>query len=405
MAKDAPKSKEQKAAKEQVSLEVPNDLLMEKVTEKLKLLNYETGFCQRKRPHWKPLHHLYFTSPQAGNPTEQFYYFANLVAWLVGLCGRTLNPPAQHDDPNTVCTNIVVEMKGLGLSNAVNFPPAKLKQGHGDAVCRVLQSLVDQALGATNFAFQKPVYPADTYNEEAQDDDGGDIIGVIQDDDTAGLGQQDDDNDEYVVGGKPGGPGEEDVIDDNAMIESTINPEEWKLELERVAPQLRTMVIADSKDWRSHLDRAKHSLEVIKKVLPESKTNLERIQRDISGTLERLESREEYVNSHFDLQVREYRGFREQLSQMQNQYHKSTENVAELANELSRISEELEQVKQTKEERENNNSDTSPLIKIKNAIQTVQSELTELSVRIGVVEHDLMKTLHKASIERKLGKR
>ena len=384
-------------------MEVPNELLMETVTEKLKLLNYEKQFCQRKRPHWKPLHHFYFAAPaQSGNPTEQFHYFANLVAWLLGLCGKSFNPPAQHDDPNTVCTNIVVEMKALGLSNVVNFPPAKLKQGHGDAVCKVLQSLVDQALGASKFSFQKPVYPADNYSEEAQYDDGDEKIGDIQDE-TTGYAPAGGDEEEYEVGKAPAN--EDEIIDDNAMIESNIDPQEWKLELERVAPQLRTMVIADSKDWRSHLERAKHSLDTIKKILPESKTNLERIQQDISTTLESLESREEYVNSHFDLQVREYRGVREQLSQMQNQYHKSTENVAELANELSRISEELENVKQTKEERENNISDTSPLIKIKNAIQTVQSELKELSVRIGVVEHDLMKTLHKASIERKLGKR
>ncbi|QDZ19096.1 intraflagellar transport protein [Chloropicon primus] len=402
-AKGKDKAKERRASvgAADANLEVPPDLVMENVCEKLKLLNYERSFCQRKRPHWKPLHHLYFAEAQTTNPTEQFHYFANLVAWLLELCGRNFNPPTQSDDPNTVCTNLVVEMKGLGLSNAVNFPPTKLKQGHGDAVCRVLQSLVEQALGAKGFAFQKPVYAADKYSEEAQDDDGGDLIGDIQDENIAGYGQ--DDEDEYLVG--KAAAREEEMIDDNAMIESTINPEEWKLELERVAPQLRTMVIADSKDWRSHLDRAKHSLDTIKKVLPESKNNLERIQQDISTTLERLETREDYVNSHFDLQVREYRGFREQLSQMQNQYHKSTETVAELANELSRISEELEGVKQTKEERENNISDTSPLIKIKNAIQTVQSELTELSVRIGVVEHDLMKTLHKASIEKKLGKR
>ena len=163
-------------------MEIPTDIALETVTEKLKLLNYEKLFCQKKRPHWKPIHHLYFAAAQTSNPTEQFYYFANLVAWLLGLCGKTFNPPAQHDDPNTVCTNIVVELKGLGLSSVVNFPPAKLKQGYGDAVCRVLQSLVDQALNTSSFAFQKPVYPADKYSEEAQYDDGEDLIGEIQDD-------------------------------------------------------------------------------------------------------------------------------------------------------------------------------------------------------------------------------
>lgn len=381
-------------------MEVPTEIVMEDIAEKLKLLNYEKLFCQRKRPHWKPMHRLYFALAMGDTPNEQFQYFANLVAWLLGLCGRKFNAPAQYDDPNQVCTNIVAELKAVGLADVVNFPPTKLKQGHGDAVCAVLQALIEKALGATQFAFQSPAYPAENYSEEAQYEDGGaDNIQDITDEVTAYKG---DGEDTYQHAGGPGS-GAQDVIDDNAMIESTIDPTEWKLELERVTPQLRTMVIADSKDWRSQLEKAKQSLDMIRKSIPESKSSLERIEQDLAATLERLSSREEFVNSHFDLQVREYRAFREQLTQMQSQYHKSTENVAELANDLSRVSEELESVKQTKEERENNISDTSPLVKMKQAIATVQSELTELNVRIGVVEHELMKTLHKASVARKLG--
>ena len=77
-----------KESKSEATLEVPSDIMMESVAEKLKLLNYETHFCQRKRPHWKPLHHLYFVVAQTTNPTEQFHYFANLVA----CAGRASTP-------------------------------------------------------------------------------------------------------------------------------------------------------------------------------------------------------------------------------------------------------------------------------------------------------------------------
>ena len=39
-----------------------------------------------------------------------------------------------------------------------------------------------------------------------------------------------------------------------AVIESAIDPTEWRLELERVGPQLQFSVQRDAKDWRAHLD-------------------------------------------------------------------------------------------------------------------------------------------------------
>ena len=89
------------------------------------------------------------------------------VTWLLGLCGKSGNAPSQYDDPNVVCTNIVVELKDLGYSQQMNFPPAKLKQGYGDAVCTILRLLVDHALQSTKFSFQKPVYPAEKYAHPA----------------------------------------------------------------------------------------------------------------------------------------------------------------------------------------------------------------------------------------------
>ena len=131
------------------------------------------------------MHRVYFAFAATSNPNEQFQYFTHLVthhspripptcsplaltepapsqvAWLLGMCGRSFAAPAQYDDPNTVCTNILLELKELGYAQILNFPPAKLKLGHGDAVCAVLQALVDHALKATGFQFQKPVHSSE----------------------------------------------------------------------------------------------------------------------------------------------------------------------------------------------------------------------------------------------------
>ncbi len=84
------------------------------------------------------------------------------MSWLLTLSGRPFQPPQQYDDPNLTCTNILSELREAGFAPA-SFPPTKLRQGHGDAVCSILNALCDLTLELTNFTFQAPVYLAETY--------------------------------------------------------------------------------------------------------------------------------------------------------------------------------------------------------------------------------------------------
>ena len=82
------------------------------------------------------------------------------MAWLLTVSGRPFQPPQQYDDPNMTCTNILTELREVGFAPAT-FPPTKLRQGYGDAVCGMLNALCDLALEATNFSFQAPTYLAE----------------------------------------------------------------------------------------------------------------------------------------------------------------------------------------------------------------------------------------------------
>jgi estrogen-related receptor beta like 1 len=73
------------------------------------------------------------------------------------LNNNKITPPNQYDDPNAVSTNILQELKKMGMPS--EFAPAKLKQGHGEAVCVILSGLLDKTLQATGFVFKKPIYP------------------------------------------------------------------------------------------------------------------------------------------------------------------------------------------------------------------------------------------------------
>lgn len=43
----------------------------------------------------------------------------------------------------------------------------------------------------------------------------------------------------------------------NKILESTIDPNAWKVEVENVAPMLKMRIESDNKEWRTHLETTK----------------------------------------------------------------------------------------------------------------------------------------------------
>ena len=118
-------------------------LLMEDVLDKLKLLEYETKFCRQfMRAALKPLRPNYFAVP-GPNPSEQFYYMSQIIAWLLNACGQRVTAPSRTDDPNAVTATLIEEVKKLGLNT--DFPPNRLKQASGEVVCGVINEMAKVA--------------------------------------------------------------------------------------------------------------------------------------------------------------------------------------------------------------------------------------------------------------------
>eukprot|EP00193_Tetraselmis_chui_P021078 CAMPEP_0177795464 /NCGR_PEP_ID=MMETSP0491_2-20121128/26246_1 /TAXON_ID=63592 /ORGANISM="Tetraselmis chuii, Strain PLY429" /LENGTH=454 /DNA_ID=CAMNT_0019318295 /DNA_START=70 /DNA_END=1433 /DNA_ORIENTATION=+ len=378
------------------------DVAMETIVEKLKLLDYEREFCKTKRPPWSPLTRSYFAVPSPkNNQNEQFFYFTSLVAWLLNQANRKFPAPQQFDDPNTTCSSILQELKATGFATP-SYPPAKLKQGYGEAVCGVLDNLIDYVMEKRAFVFRKPIYQADGYPEEAVEDLDEAAMGdgmEVADPQNMPDEMYDDDDEEAYLDIRGGGAtatvdskAKEATEQDEsvAVIEARVDPAEWKLELERVGPKLKITLAADTKDWRSHLEQAHSHKKEIEQLLPESKVHLDKVNAEVTAELEKVGTRERFLNNQFDALIMEYRLVRERLGEVQERYGKSSEAISELTNELGRVTEELEEVKRVLEERGSNISDTSPVVKIKEAINLLQSELLTMEVRIGVVEHSLL---------------
>lgn len=363
--------------------------VMEEVLEKLKLLDYETDFC--KQWGFRPLSRHFFAIPT--NPGEQFFTFTSLAAWLLVCCGKNFEQPQEYDDPNATVSNILDELKKLGVS--ADFPPAKLKTGSGEQVCYVIDKLADEALKAKKFAWQRPQHAQEDFEEETMEDDEAELTlnkveeemmdeaeEEIEEDDSyldlAGMKQQSQMN-EIADSAKP-----------DSVMESTTDAAEWKLEVERVLPLLKVHIRTDNKDWRTHYEQMQQHSEGIKSSLTETKGHLDKLHHEISRTLEKISSREKYINNQLEHLLQEFRSLQDTSAETKERYRQGSGGVTELTKSLAQITEELETVKAQMDERGTNMTDAGPLVRIKQALTRLKQEVQQMDVRIGVVEHSLL---------------
>ena len=81
---------------------------------------------------------------------------------------------------------------------------------------------------------------------------------------------------------------------------------------------------------------------------------------------------------------------KQSLEVVEDKSSKATERVMKLTNELNELSERLEELKESFESRDSGIQDTSPLVRIKAALQQIKQETLAFDLRIGVVSHALL---------------
>ncbi|XP_063458957.1 intraflagellar transport protein 57 homolog isoform X2 [Pan paniscus] len=176
------------------------------------------------------------------------------------------------------------------------------------------------------------------------------------------------------------------------ILESTTDAAEWSLEVERVLPQLKVTIRTDNKDWRIHVDQMHQHKSGIESALKETKGFLDKLHNEITRTLEKIGSREKYINNQLENLVQEYRAAQAQLSEAKERYQQGNGGVTERTRLLSEVMEELEKVKQEMEEKGSSMTDGAPLVKIKQSLTKLKQETVEMDIRIGIVEHTLLQS-------------
>merc|ERR1719456_808085 len=177
---------------------------------------------------------------------------------------------------------------------------------------------------------------------------------------------------------------------EHEMLQNNIDPNVWLLEVERVVPKLKVVIPNDSKEWRTHLSQTRQYKQVIENQFPAAKAQLEKMSKELSGALDRIRSKEAFINSQFDHRALDYRQQQEELQTVQTQYTELNEVVMNYQIELKNLTEEMEVVKNDMEDRSSTVTDTAPIVKMKDAFKKLRSDTRQLEVRIGVVSHTLM---------------
>ncbi|XP_014229612.1 intraflagellar transport protein 57 homolog [Trichogramma pretiosum] len=362
------------------------NIRMEDLLEKLKLLNYDTEFVQKYKMKYISRH--YFMVPT--NPGEQFFMFTSLAAWLIRKAGKNFDPPQESDDPNATIAQILDFMKSIDA--AVDFPPNKLKQGVGEHAVFVLDHLADNAIKVSKFKWQKSQIPPDEteVEPELEEDDAELILEKVEEEMVTDYDDEEDDAVHVDNINKFYRDSSHATQKPDKILESTVDAEEWKLELEKVLPQLKLNIDADSRDWQAHLEHMKSLHASMTENLSGTKGQLDKLYIEIGRTFDKINNREIELNRQLQPQLQELRVLQEQLLKVKEKYRDISGGVQERTKSLNKLTDELEQVKKEMDERGASMTDGTPLINIKKTVGKMKSEISEMSLRIGVLEYSLM---------------
>lgn len=113
------------------------------------------------------------------------------------------------------------------------------------------------------------------------------------------------------------------------------------------------------------------------------------MQKEIVFAMEKVESREKHLNKDLKDSIQEYKMLSIELTKFNNEIKENDREKAEMEETLAKLTNELENVKIQMEQRGNSMTDGSPLINIKKAVIRLKEEISEMDVKIGVMQHTM----------------
>lgn len=142
-----------------------------------------------------------------------------------------------------------------------DFPSNKLLQGAGPLCVFILDCLATQALKISKNRIDKfELAKEEEITVEILENDSEIILEKVEEENASISEDSDEDQDRkmnFNFNGIDNG-GKADLFNNNNLRFDTLSDSEnWRLELERVLPQLKIFVKNDPRDWRAHIEQMK----------------------------------------------------------------------------------------------------------------------------------------------------
>jgi estrogen-related receptor beta like 1 len=159
-----------------------------------------------------------------------------------------------------------------------------------------------------------------------------------------------------------------------------------------VGPKLRSRGagLSRGKEWMAHLDEAGKGHEELQRSLPDARGALERLGAEAALVLERVQAKEKFLNSTFGAHIDGYRAAHGRLGAAKKRSSALADRVTELSARAAALADSVEEARSQMDERGSSVEDTSPLVRIKAALQRLRSESKTMDLRLGVLGHTLL---------------
>jgi hypothetical protein len=364
-------------------------MLNSELVEKLKLLNYEKNFTKIKGH--KPLSKTYFCQKN-GNGGEQNVYFIALASWLVNQCGGKISGDQKYEDPVTMATTLLTEMKKCGIDTQIT--PNNLRQGYGIPVLEVLISLCDKLLKNKNFNFAPPKFD-DKKSSKKQDtpEIEDEVPNLINSEIDYGDNRKEEEEKKDEENVKSSNQTDNDGT---GVLYSGIPTEDWHRELEKVSSKLKMDYKSlgnsyNQSEWRLHIKQIHDGGEKFKTDIPDSRGILEALSTEIDKSLEKIIKKEELLSKNHGSVIAAYKEKNKNRTNQLDDYQKLNEEVESLKREKEEMTDKIAACEEQYENLSKTISDTTKLQNTKAAIQNLQNESITLDMKINILNHSLLK--------------
>ena len=432
-------------------------IIMDDMIEKLRLLNYEINFCQ-KHNH-EIINKYYFACNMYGfnfdnkdNPSKetypvQFAYFYDLCNWLMALIKQNANINILQEidvkfkkydkkkPQDAQIQELLNDLKNLQVKVLIN---SRFKYGYGDGVCLVLTQLCDKYLIKQNFIFKKPIfkdiqeiekikeYPEDipleenigtnigfkantNYNFSGFKSIGGGSktkfysgqkfkhftsIGPMNEETSTNYsGQTEEENNKN------------NANNENAILYSNINEDEWQKEFNKVSNMLEITEVSDeyfgsfseSSSNKNEQNKNEGNYQTVKHIKNISKLFNNKFIDDIKNLEsynENIENELNKINNKENLLSNKNKGLKEELNklkitkqankQYQDEFDTINNNIKKKEIEKNKIEAKLQKIKKD-EKKIMNFDDKTKLQKTRKGIENLVEDNNKIDEEISLL--------------------